>query len=1443
MEDQGSGQSVLSKLSSLIYGGKDESVEARQYWMPDDISLECYQCTSKFTSIRRRHHCRVCGQVFCSKCCSFYIPGQCTAVSINETQKQFFFVSGKNSGTIRVCTVCFSSYESSVENDPQSVAGAGGGAGRGQETGEEGVSCSPVQFRRRLSIDQVVTSSPGSAVAGHRKLSSTVPLYTREETETPVTSGHTPGEQEPVIKLRDPQHLSRLWSRVMDSDQGLTLETHRYYLRSYPGTFQGRHLVQWLVSQDQASLTSHNQAVAIGQALLSGGMMSSVSGSDQFSGGTELYLPVTDNVINNSDHIKDEPDTDAAGATSAVHEPDWLQDLPEFSVSNNKTVIKESEKSGGQSAQDEHDSDQIIEVVDMGELQQENIVMDPEDSESSAVLENVYHQHEQCYLTKMFQHENIPDDWRETVNKLAETAVMKVTPDVRGNDDEMDILAHVKVKCVAGGQRSDSRLVEGEVCSLQLTHKTMKQVLVRPRIALLAESIMFKDRQTMVSLETVALQEAEYVKNVTGKLLDLKPDLILVEKSVAHIGQEILRRAGVSLAVNVKPRVLSRLSRRTQASIIKSVDSMMSAPRLGSCAQVSSQLAGVNQRLLLFEGCNPALGGTILLRGGDKRFLAKVKAVLKRLILIKYNWKHERSLLANEYGSVKDNSIKDIDFDKHQLAISPFIKVDKSVEVVPLAVEVTDNCDVEDDCDELIEHNNNEKHSWCDQFISHKISSLTDRSFLDQQALFRASGWRRHHNSVKQVKTVEKSSPVTLPRDMTQVLSVQFSMFSKQSRVAPNYCVSPFLVNMQLYATRDMALGEFLEELCFAPDYECPNKQCSTPPILHTRRFCHAGGAVTLHMQQLEAPIMSSPEQEEHKLMMWKYCTHCELITNIVPVSDLTWSLSFAMFLQLLLHETRLVKRGSGRPDAVCSHSLHQQHLTCFGKADLVVTFRYSQLHVWEIQTPSETLSIPGSSSSRAQLTTKLLECKEASSTHFSSVLTKLHSFTNNSGLETDHDQEHKSFRDRLEKLEEAVNDNTEAEKTLSLLQLFQRDVMMSHCSWLKRLSLLQENMKTTKKSESVRLVENNDHDNTTAVKKIISTILPHSEDIQSSLAAPFPGDIHLITHVNGVDVDFPSTVFVHESKPSTLIAYLLSSKAYQQYLTTPEQDVQHFVLEMSDATTKFYCCSYFTQEFHQLRKLISTGQRDESKFIKSLSDCSRWEAMGGKSGLMFYKTSDDRFVLKQMSKFEYGSFLEFAPHYFNYMKESLETGTKTLLGKIVGVYKVGFKNSESGAGLNMEFLIMENLFFGKNVNKSYDLKGSVRNRLITEADTEGQGIVLLDENLLRVSCESPLYLNQQDKDVLNQAINRDSSFLASHCMMDYSLLAGVCEAESRLVVGIIDYIRTFTWDKKLETLVKSVKSSGVFGGQAKTPTVINPDLYKARFSEAMNRYFSVVPQ
>lgn len=38
------------------------------------------------------------------------------------------------------------------------------------------------------------------------------------------------------------------------------------------------------------------------------------------------------------------------------------------------------------------------------------------------------------------------------------------------------------------------------------------------------------------------------------------------------------------------------------------------------------------------------------------------------------------------------------------------------------------------------------------------------------------------------------------------------------------------------------------------------------------------------------------------------------------------------------------------------------------------------------------------------------------------------------------------------------------------------------------------------------------------------------------------------------------------------------------------------------------------------------------------------------------------------------------------------------------------------------------------------------------------------------------------------------------------------------------------------------VKSTGILGGQGKLPTVVDPELYRQRFVEAMHRYFLSVP-
>jgi len=61
----------------------------------------------------------------------------------------------------------------------------------------------------------------------------------------------------------------------------------------------------------------------------------------------------------------------------------------------------------------------------------------------------------------------------------------------------------------------------------------------------------------------------------------------------------------------------------------------------------------------------------------------------------------------------------------------------------------------------------------------------------------------------------------------------------------------------------------------------------------------------------------------------------------------------------------------------------------------------------------------------------------------------------------------------------------------------------------------------------------------------------------------------------------------------------------------------------------------------------------------------------------------------------------------------------------------------------------------------------------------------------------------------------------------------------NKIYYNFIDYIRTFTWDKRLETYVKS---SGFLGGQGKMPTIVSPEVYRNRFLEAMEKYFHVVP-
>ncbi|KAI3907654.1 hypothetical protein MKW98_016298 [Papaver atlanticum] len=353
------------------------------------------------------------------------------------------------------------------------------------------------------------------------------------------------------------------------------------------------------------------------------------------------------------------------------------------------------------------------------------------------------------------------------------------------------------------------------------------------------------------------------------------------------------------------------------------------------------------------------------------------------------------------------------------------------------------------------------------------------------------------------------------------------------------------------------------------------------------------------------------------------------------------------------------------------------------------------------------------------------------------------------------------------------------------------------------------------------------------------------------------------------------TVVPVYDDEPTSVISYALASPEYHSQISgerlkdgggSSASKSLHASVSFTDDSpplgkVKYTVMCYYSSRFEALRKMCCPSELD---FVRSLSRCEKW----GKSNVFFAKSLDDRFIIKQVTKRELESFLQFAPEYFKYLTESIDTRSQTCLAKILGIYQVTSKHQNGGKDARMDVLVMENLLFGRNVTRLYDLKGSTQSRY--NADASGSNKVLLDQNLIEAMPTSPIFVGSKAKRLLERAVWNDTSLLAvsfttnsflmfmvqikhrlihfctqfilsqSINVMDYSLLVGVDEEKQELVVGIIDFMRQYTWDKHLETWVKTL---GILGGaKNSTPTVISPKQYKKRFRKAMSEYFLMVP-
>jgi len=333
----------------------------------------------------------------------------------------------------------------------------------------------------------------------------------------------------------------------------------------------------------------------------------------------------------------------------------------------------------------------------------------------------------------------------------------------------------------------------------------------------------------------------------------------------------------------------------------------------------------------------------------------------------------------------------------------------------------------------------------------------------------------------------------------------------------------------------------------------------------------------------------------------------------------------------------------------------------------------------------------------------------------------------------------------------------------------------------------------------------------------------------------------------------------------------------------------------------KFSCTVYYATQFDALRRRCGVS---EDAFARSMAKCEPWKAQGGKSRSNFWKTSDERFIIKTLVNawnvadlYVFFSFfffvlvltdercrgektkrqvlIELAPSYFLHMESTASRAS--ILAKLLGFYTVEVRNLETGTVLaKADLLVMENLFNGQKPTKTFDLKGiqgrtvkarsnsSASKTLFDSEWIEGEFLVILSSTFgpliddgVRFTAGQQRALtlvNPVSKTIFQEAVRTDCDFLARSNIMDYSYFIALVffrflysRRIPRLLLGIDEegkQIRCGLVDTiGSYTFAKTLeyKAKGL-SKEGKDITVVPPHEYQERLVSALDSYFMACP-
>ena len=378
------------------------------------------------------------------------------------------------------------------------------------------------------------------------------------------------------------------------------------------------------------------------------------------------------------------------------------------------------------------------------------------------------------------------------------------------------------------------------------------------------------------------------------------------------------------------------------------------------------------------------------------------------------------------------------------------------------------------------------------------------------------------------------------------------------------------MLDMHFYGQDDIMLGLFLERYCFRSSYIC--KACKLPMMNHVRKYAHSMGVVTVKLAEDQI------KNENSNILITSRCTICNTMTPSQVISNDTWCLSLAKFLEMKFHGHPYSRRNIDE-DSICQHSIHRDHIQYFSSNGVIVSFHFSPVETWEVKLPDLTLQFkPPELIDNKAFGEKIKLFSVKGYEVYAKIHEKLAHLSTDvespmlASLKKVLHRDQLIFKHRVEVVYTLLGAKEVYVTEISdAMLMMHKELADSIELWGPRLSEAAIQSRNTQKNENLQSIESfDDYDddiNTmeldldpnimtkstdempverkvdkNTIKKLLSTLLPSSSD-QNHLTSPFSPHEHFCLPTG----QFP--ILVHDQDYSSIIAYSLMSYDYKKSL------------------------------------------------------------------------------------------------------------------------------------------------------------------------------------------------------------------------------------------------------------------------------------------------------